>query len=104
GEARLIRAEALRRLGRAADAEREYRAYVDAYPKSWREAEARFRVAEAIEAAAGGGAHEAGAGRGIALPAARWAEARAQYLIVYVQFPTESWARQAAARLAAIEP
>ena len=87
-EARFLRAEALRSMALLAEAEREYKAYLDAYPKSWRETEARYRYAEMLDA------------RG----KVRWREAKAEYLAVYVHAPTTSWARDAAARLARQEP
>jgi len=93
-EARFARAEALRLMGLRAEAEREYRGYLAAYPKSWREPEVRFRLAEQLDDKAASAPREA---RG-------WADAKALYREVYIRFPTESWAKQAEARLRAVEP
>ena len=85
GEARLVRAEAQAALGRLDEAAALFGGYLEAYPKSWREAEVRCRFAETSE------------GRD-------FAAARAAYRAVYVRFPTESWARRAEARLREREP
>ena len=81
GEARFIRAEAQRLSGDSAEAAREYRSYLDGYPQSWRAAEARFRLAEALDLA---GDHDA---------------ARIEWRKLYLEAPTESWGKQAAAHL-----
>ena len=85
GETRLVRADSLRMLKQSVEAEKEYRAYLLAYPGSWRAHEARFRVAEQLDA------------RG------KWPEARELYTQVWVQAPTESWAKLAEARLRAVD-
>lgn len=116
-DALLTRADALRSLGRQAEAVRAYREYVERYPGSWREAEARFRLAQALDAADRADGNEA-TKKAPAKPAttkttnksrtntlgAHWAEARAQYRAVYVRFPTSAFAKDAEARLGAVEP
>lgn len=79
-EAVLLRADALRQLHMGAEAEREYRRYLEKFPGSWREPEARFHLAEV-------------------LPSERWSEARALYLRLHVGWPTASWGRLARERL-----
>src|SRR5262249_15905870 len=49
GDARFLRGEAQRLSGHNAEAAVEYRSYVDAYPQGWRAAEARYRLAEALD-------------------------------------------------------
>jgi soluble lytic murein transglycosylase len=49
GDARFLRAEALRQLSRWADAAAEYAGYLEAYPASWRAGEVRFRLGETLE-------------------------------------------------------
>ena len=81
GEARFIRAEAQRLTGHDAAAAAEYRAYLAGYPQSWRAAEVRYRLADALDTM---GDHDA---------------ARAQWRQLYLEAPTESWGRQAASHL-----
>ncbi len=81
GDARYLRAESLRDLGRAADAAAEYQGYLDAFPSSWRAAEARFRWAEMLDQS---GKHD---------------DATVQFRRVYVEAPQEAWGKQAAAHL-----
>src|SRR4051794_29977760 len=83
GEARLVRGEALRALGRPADAAGEYRGYLERYPTSWRAAEARYQLADTLDAA---GDHQ---------------DALASLRRVYLQAPHEAWAKKAEARLGA---
>ena len=94
GDARLVRADALARGDHAAEAEKEYREYLDHYAASWREAEARVHLAQAIDAqsAKASGVKD------------RWAEAAPLYLDVYLRFPTETWGKLAEERLHAREP
>jgi soluble lytic murein transglycosylase len=79
GDARLVRAEALRALGRPAEASREYQGYLDRYPDSWRAGEARYRLGETLAAA---GDQEG---------------ARAAFRRVYLEAPHEEWGRRAGA-------
>jgi soluble lytic murein transglycosylase len=81
GEARFIRAEAQRLTGHNGDAATEYRSYLDEYPQSWRAAEARYRLAEALDVI---GDHDA---------------ARVEWRKLYLDAPTESWGKQAATHL-----
>src|SRR5581483_1269859 len=81
GDARFLRGESDRALARAADAAAEYAGYLEKYPSSWRAAEVRFHLAEMLEAAG------------------RHAEAVAEWRRLYREAPTESWGKQAAARL-----
>jgi soluble lytic murein transglycosylase len=81
GEARFNRAESPRPTGHNAAAAAEYRGYLEGYPDSWRGAEARFRLAEALDTV---GDHDG---------------ARAQWRRLYLDAPTESWGKQAAAHL-----
>ena len=81
GDARLLRGDALRQQSRPADAAAEYRGYVEMYPQSWRVAEVRFRLADALEAA---GKHD---------------DAVAEWRRVYLEAPHEPWGRQAAQKL-----
>lgn len=81
GDARVLRAEALRQLRRHAEAAAEYAAYLEAYPGSWRAGELRFRLGEALEAAG------------------KAAAAIDQFRRLYLEAPHESWGRQAAAKL-----
>jgi soluble lytic murein transglycosylase len=83
GEARFIRAEAQRLSGSSAEAAAEYRAYLDGYPQSWRAAEARYRLAEALDLV---GNHDA---------------ARVEWRKLYLESPTESWGKQASTRVGA---
>ena len=87
-EARFARADALAGLGRQKEAAAAYLAYAEAWPKSWREPEARLRHAEEAEA----------------LGDAQWPVARAAYRALYVQFPTEAPGRRAAEHLKARDP
>jgi len=86
GEARLMRAECLRLLSRAADAAAEYQGYLDAYPASWRAAEVRFKYGESLEAAG------------------KPDDALAQFRRVYLEAPQESWGQKADAKLRAAPP
>jgi soluble lytic murein transglycosylase len=79
GEARLVRAEALRTLGRPADAAAEYRGYLDRFPTSWRGSEARFHLGEALAAAGDSAA------------------AQTEFRRVYLEAPHQDWGRRAAA-------
>lgn len=81
GEARFVRGEAQRLLARPAQAAAEYRSYLEGYPTGWRAPEARFRLAEALDIV---GDHDA---------------ARLEWRKLYLDAPTESWGKQAAARL-----
>jgi soluble lytic murein transglycosylase len=81
GEARLLRAECAGRAGDAEQAASEYRGYLEAYPQSWRASEARYRLAEALSQ----GGHRD--------------DANAELRRVYLEAPSESWGRQAEARL-----
>jgi soluble lytic murein transglycosylase len=81
GDARFLRAEAERALGDAAAATTEYRGYLDNYPASWRAAEARFRLAELLETLG------------------KKDEARVEWRKLYLDSPTETWGKQAAAHL-----
>jgi soluble lytic murein transglycosylase len=81
GDARFVRADALGDLGRWADAAAEYAAYLEAYPASWRSAEARFRLGEMLE------------------KDGRKDDAVKQFRRLYLEAPTESWGRQAEAHL-----
>lgn len=81
GEARFLRAEAERLSGHDAAAAAAYRAYLEGYPQSWRAAEARFRLAEALD---NSGDHDA---------------ARIEWRRLYLEAPTETWGKQAAAHL-----
>jgi soluble lytic murein transglycosylase len=84
-EAAFARADALAALGRSADAAAAFQAYLDAWPKSWREPEARLHLAEAEEA----------------LGAKQWPAAREGYRWLFIHHPTEPPAKRAEARLAA---
>ncbi|HEX8954315.1 MAG TPA: transglycosylase SLT domain-containing protein [Polyangia bacterium] len=81
GEARFLRGEAQRLLGRNAEAAAEYRSYLEGYPGGWRAPEARFRLADALDAT---GDHDG---------------ARVEWRKLYLDAPTESWGKQAAAHL-----
>jgi soluble lytic murein transglycosylase len=81
GDARFLRAEALRALGRPADAAAEYRDYLKVFPGSWRAAEGRFRFAEMLEAS---GKHE---------------DAVAEWRKLYLEAPQESWGKLAGGKL-----
>jgi soluble lytic murein transglycosylase len=81
GEARLLRADLLRGQNHPAEAVAEYRGYLETYPTSWRQQEARYRLAEVLEAA--------GQGR----------EAQVELRRVYLEAPHETWGKQAEARL-----
>ena len=81
GEALFLRGEAERLAGRNAEAAAEYRSYLEGYPGGWRAPEARFRLADALDAI---GDHDA---------------ARAEWRKLYLDAPTESWGKQAAAHL-----
>jgi soluble lytic murein transglycosylase len=83
GEARFLRAEAERALGDTEAAAREYREYLDAYPQSWRAAEARFHLAEMLEALG------------------KKDEAKVEWRRLYLDSPTETWGKQAMVRLGA---
>jgi soluble lytic murein transglycosylase len=95
GEARIARADALRQLDRKREAEQEYQSYLDRYPKSWREPEVRFRLAE-LQASDGQ--------PGPSAKSSRWQLARQGYLQLYLRWPTESWGQVAGERLKAREP
>jgi soluble lytic murein transglycosylase len=82
-EARFARADALAGEKRTAEAAAAYRAYADAFPKSWRLPEAQLRAAEESEA----------------LGDEKWPDARAAYRALYIHFPTEPAGRRAEARL-----
>lgn len=82
GDARLVRAEALRALGQFAASATEYQGYLETYPSSWRASETRLRLGEVLDAA---GRHD---------------EARAAFRRVYLEAP-ESWGKQAQAHLGA---
>ena len=101
GEARIARADALRQFDRKREAEQEYQSYLDRYPKSWREPEVRFRLAElqAAEDKPAGPAKDAKAAK-----QGRWQLARQGYLQLYLHWPTESWGLVAGERLKAREP
>ncbi len=88
GEARLARADALAGMGKHADAAAGYRAYLEKYPRSWREAETRARFAAEREAAGPAG----------------WAEAREAWREVYIHFPTDAAAKRAEQKLRARDP
>lgn len=81
GEARFLRGEAERLSGDNAAAATSYRSYLEAYPLGWRAAEARFRLAEALDIV---GNHD---------------DARVEWRRLYLEAPTESWGKQAAAHL-----
>jgi soluble lytic murein transglycosylase len=81
GEARFLRADLLRAQNKPAEAAAEYRAYVQAYPGSWRLPEARFRLAEMLEASG------------------QADQAQIQLRQVYLDAPHDNWGKQADARL-----
>jgi soluble lytic murein transglycosylase len=81
GDARFLRAESERALSDTAAAADGYRGYLDAYPQSWRAAEARFHLAEMLDALGKGDA------------------ARREWLALYLDAPTEAWGKQALAHL-----
>jgi soluble lytic murein transglycosylase len=81
GDARFVRAEANRALGDSAAAAAEYRAYLDAYPTSWRAGEAHFHLGEVLEALG------------------KKDDAKQQWRTLYLDFPTETWGKQAVPRL-----
>jgi soluble lytic murein transglycosylase len=81
GEARFLRGEAERLLGDDAKAAAAYRSYLEGYPGGWRAPEARFRLADALDAT---GDHDG---------------ARVEWRKLYLDAPTETWGRQAAAHL-----
>jgi soluble lytic murein transglycosylase len=81
GEARFLRGEAQRAAGHNAEAAAEYRSYLEGYPTGWRAPEARFRLADALDAV---GDHDA---------------ARVEWRKLYLEAPTETWGKQAAAHL-----
>jgi soluble lytic murein transglycosylase len=83
GEARLVRGEALRTLGKPDEAAEEYRGYLAAYPASWRAAEVRFRLGEMLLAS---GENDA---------------AQTELRKVYLEQPYESWGKLAGGKLAA---
>src|SRR5439155_6218599 len=78
GDARFLRGEAERALNHSTEAAREYAAYLEQYPTSWRAAVVRFHLAEMLEATG------------------RRADAVAEWRRLYLQAPTESWGKQAA--------
>jgi soluble lytic murein transglycosylase len=82
GEARLLRAEALRALTKLDEAADEYRGYLAAYPSSWRAAEVRFHLGEVLLAS---GEKDAG---------------QVELRKVYLEQPQESWGTKAGTRLA----
>jgi soluble lytic murein transglycosylase len=86
GEARFLVAEAQRLSGHNAEAAAAYRSYLEGYPQSWRGAEARYRLAEALDIV---GDHDA---------------ARAEWRRLYLEAPTESWGKQAAPHVANATP
>src|SRR5690242_12020102 len=81
GEARFLRGEAERLAGHSPQAAAAYRSYLEGYPTGWRAPEARFKLAEALEVT---GDHDA---------------ARTEWRTLYLDAPTESWGKQAAAHL-----
>ncbi|MCA1664665.1 MAG: hypothetical protein LC659_10415, partial [Myxococcales bacterium] len=81
GEARFLRGEAERLLVHNDKAAAEYRSYLEGYPMGWRAPEARFRLAEALDAI---GDRDA---------------ARIEWRKLYLDAPTETWGKQAAAHL-----
>ena len=81
GDARFLRGEAERLSGHNAEAAAAYRSYLEDYPTGWRAAEARFRLAEALDIT---GDHDG---------------ARVEWRKLYLDAPTESWGRQAATHL-----
>ncbi len=81
GEARFLRGEAQRLAGQNAQAAAEYRSYLEGYPTGWRAPEARFRLADALDAT---GDHDG---------------ARVEWRKLYLEAPTETWGKQAAAHL-----
>ncbi|HXU68498.1 MAG TPA: transglycosylase SLT domain-containing protein [Polyangia bacterium] len=83
GEARFLRGEAERAAGHTAEAAAGYRSYLEGYPTGWRAPEARFRLAEALDALGQGEA------------------ARTEWRTLYLDDPTDTWGRQAAAHLGA---
>ena len=87
-DAELARADALAGKHLGAQAAAVYKAYSEAFPKSWREPEARLRFAEEEES----------------LGEAGWLEARAVYRALYVHFPTEAAGMRAEKHLAARDP
>ncbi len=83
GEARFLRGEAERLQGHNAEAAAAYRSYLEGYPMGWRAPEARFRLADALDAT---GDHDG---------------ARTEWRKLYLDAPTETWGKQAAAHLGA---
>ncbi len=81
GEARFLRGEAERTAGHTAEAAAAYRSYLEGYPTGWRAPEARFHLAEALDA----GGDQAGA--------------RVEWRKLYLEDPADSWGKQAAAHL-----
>jgi soluble lytic murein transglycosylase len=78
GDARFLRAEAERLSGHNAEAAAAYRSYLEAYAGGWRAAEARYRLAEALDIV---GDHDG---------------ARVEWRKLYLEAPAESWGKQAA--------
>jgi soluble lytic murein transglycosylase len=81
GDARFLRGEAERLSGHNVESAAAYRSYLEAYAGGWRAAEARYRLAEALDIV---GDHDA---------------ARVEWRKLYLEAPAESWGKQAGSHL-----